>query len=166
MTTTTKPRRATLTLRSREATPADKPGADPETHRGPEGATDATPPEEAAASAPKAEDGLDKAKKTPASFAIYGKLWMRAMAACSRGEDGPNAATETRRWLSAIVVGAIRNRERTRDQEHEYVSIRAPVGTGDRYAAAAERAGYESVSEWACTVLDAAAEQRQREATE
>ena len=163
MTTTTKPRRATLTLRSRRAPQAQEPRPDTEAHRGPETETEAPGAAGSAGPAPRTEDEPNKAEKAPKSFTVYGKLWKRAVAAHARGDERANSPHKTRTWLHAIVVGAIRNRERTTGQKHELVSIRAPVGTGDRYAAAAERAGYESVSEWACAVLDAAAGETQRE---
>ena len=160
MTTTTKPQRPTLTLRSKRATQAREPGAAPEAHRPPE------TPREASGTAGAAPTPEREPDKAPKSFNVHGKLWERAVAAYSRGHEKPSSRRKTLKWLQSIVLGAIRNRERTRDQEHESVSIRAPVGSGDRFAAAAEEAGYDCVSEWACAVLDAAVGQADRNVTE
>ena len=107
MTTTRTQSRPTLRLRSRRATQAQEPRPDPEGQREPEPPSEPSGAAGSAGAAPTGETGPEKtADKAPKSFTVF-KLWKRAVAAYSRGND--------------------------------------------------------SVSEWACTVLDAAAGQAEGE---
>ena len=93
----------------------------------------------------------------PSKWSISKALWNRAHAAYALGRDKPPTRSETALWLRSIVLGAITARERTAGAERQNLTIVAPAGAGDRYAGVATADGYESVSSWACDVLEKAA---------
>ena len=79
-------------------------------------------------------------------------VWQRLLAIT--GEDA--TAKSVQQWVYGVVCALLRNKERALEhgQLLAPVVVQAPAGSGDRYAVAAQVAGYECVSEWACAVLD------------